>query len=62
MDEHPELALDEMRALLRRIELRQLEAGDWAKVNALLAKVIDEAEAAGQEEVLLEFVDRDPQL
>lgn len=62
VDEHSELALDELRALLRRIELRQLEASDWRKADALLAKFIDEAEATGQEQVIIELVRRDPQL
>lgn len=66
MDEHsdPELALVELRALLRRVELDEIDASDLPKLDALLAKYIDEAEAAGQEEVILELdpVCRDPQV
>ena len=59
LDEHtdPEVALVELRALLRRVELNQLEASDQPKLDALVAKYIDEAEAAGQEEVLIELDD-----
>jgi hypothetical protein len=62
LDEHSDLevALVELRALLRRVELNQLEADDWPKVNALLAKYIDEAEEAGLEEVVIELPDREP--
>ena len=65
MDEHsdPEVALVELRALLRRVELDELEASDWPKLDALLTKYIDEAEATGQEEVIIELdpVHWDPQ-
>ena len=61
MVEDPERASIELRALLRRVELNQLEGNDWPKLDALLAKAIDEAEAAGLEEVVIERPDRDPQ-
>ena len=53
-------ALSELRALQRRFELNQLEASDWPKLKELVGKYIDEAEAAGLEEVVLELPDRDP--
>lgn len=59
MDEHPEHELDELRALLRRVELGELEASDVPRVRALLEKYIDEAEAAGEE--FIELMLRDPE-
>jgi hypothetical protein len=59
MDEHPERELDELRALLRRVELGELEASDVPRVRALLEKYIDEAEAAGEE--FIELMLRDPE-
>ena len=53
-------ALSELHALLRRVELEQLEASDWPKVKELFAKYIEEAEAAGLEDVVLELPDREP--
>jgi len=56
--------LRELRALQRRFRLSQLEAGDHAKLRALLTAAIEEAEAAGEDEVLIELnlVHRDPRL
>ena len=53
-------ALNELRALRRRLELNQLDTSDWPKVRELLAREIEEAEAAGLEEVVI-GPDRDPQ-
>ena len=50
-------ALNELRALLRRVELNRLEASDGPKLKGLLAKYIEETEATGQEEVLIELDD-----
>ena len=50
---------------MRRVELNRLEAGDRPKLKGLVAKYIEEAEATGQEEVLIELDDLvhlDPEL
>lgn len=58
--------LRELRALLERLDRNQLEARDCAKLKSLLSQTIDEAEAAGQEEVVIEvemdLAQRDPRL
>lgn len=61
MDEHLELRLEELRGLLRRLELNQLEPSDGPKLDALLARAIAEAEASGNEEILIELSDEDQQ-
>jgi hypothetical protein len=58
MAERIELTLAESRALLARIERKQLEAGDWAVVDALLSEVIAQADP-GQQWLTIEFSDEE---
>jgi hypothetical protein len=46
-------ALADLRALLGRVDQHHLEAGDWAVVERLLSEVIGEAEASGEELVII---------
>lgn len=50
--------LAELRALLERFKRGELEARDYPKLKALLSQAIDEAEAAGLDELVVEV---DPQ-
>ncbi|MFP4283367.1 MAG: hypothetical protein ACLFU2_12150 [Opitutales bacterium] len=59
MNEGPQLTLDEVRALLRRLELVPLEASDYVNFKGFLTGVIAEAEAAGLENISLELTDED---
>ena len=61
MDEHPELSLDELRSLLRRVELNQLETGDVPKLDAFLSRVIAQAEVEGLDEDILQLLVPDRQ-